>query len=151
MDGPEGREHPQAGAEIARDIVRWLSRNILQEHRLNEIWRGEDAYLYTLFHSRHFSKKCNQSPSKLCWADKYCVWTEPMWFYWLRATLSGELKEYRANHESRTGKISSWKWIKYYRSSVLSYEEIDKLLVYKNTYRNRTIPVFHKRQGEKLF
>ena len=85
IDGPEGQRHPEWGARIAR---RWLG----------------DAYGdLVLYHSRHYARLHGKAPSKLCWADKLSILYEPKWFYLLRATLSGEIREYRRNGMDRIG------------------------------------------------
>lgn len=77
MDGPEGEEHPILGANIASFLF------------------GREYYTFCLFHSRHYSRKSGEIPSRLCWADKLAIHYDPWWFYLPRAWLSGELKEYR--------------------------------------------------------
>lgn len=101
MDGPEGERHPEAGAKIAGFLL------------------GPAYYDLVLYHSRHYVKLQNDQrravmsafpnlaqavsdsqmvkPSKLCWADKMSILYDPPWFYLMRARLSGEIKEYRAN------------------------------------------------------
>lgn len=77
MDGIEGEMHPCKGAKIAGKLL------------------GQEYFDLCILHSRHYAKLIGRKPSKLCWADKYCVQYEPMRFYLLRARLTGELKEYR--------------------------------------------------------
>lgn len=77
MDGPEGERHPEYAANLA---LRWF---------------GQEYYELCLYHSRHYAKNAGVEPSKLCWADKYCLTYEPTWFYMIRALMSGELYEYR--------------------------------------------------------
>ncbi len=79
MDGPEGEDHPRVGARLAA----WLF--------------GQEYGDLVLLHSRHFAKKVNREPSRLCWADKLSHLYEPAWWYLFRARLSGELEEYRYN------------------------------------------------------
>lgn len=79
MDGEIGSKHPHRSAMIA---LRWL---------------GVEEYNLVLFHSRHLAFALGYEPSKLCWADKYSMLYDPDWFYLLRARLSGEISEYRAN------------------------------------------------------
>ena len=78
MEGVDGSDHSRVGAEIAEGLF------------------GIDYYRLVLFHSRHFARKWNRHPSKLCWADKLSFAYEWRWFYLLRARASGELAEYRA-------------------------------------------------------
>ena len=81
MDGAEGERHPEWAALFA---TRYL---------------GEAYGELCLFHSRHYAAKSDESPSRLCWADKLSMLFDPMWFYLLRARLSGEIKEYRKRTE----------------------------------------------------
>lgn len=77
MDGEEGECHPEIGARIAGALF------------------GREYYDLCLLHSRHYARKVNREPSRLCWADKMSIIHDPWWFYLLRACLSGEIKEYR--------------------------------------------------------
>lgn len=102
IDGPEGQRHPEWGARIAR---RWLG----------------DAYGdLVLYHSRHYARLHGKAPSKLCWADKLSILYEPKWFYLLRATLSGEIREYRRNGMDRIGlERSHGEWFEWLRGQFL--------------------------------
>lgn len=107
MDDANGEQHPFFGAQLAARLRLWAGGTAQQMDAL---------YCLTLFHSRYLSAAHNAKPSKLCWADKYCMKFDPAWFYLLRARLSGELAEYRAN---ATDKIANCKtdrewyvWIK---------------------------------------
>jgi hypothetical protein len=88
MDGIEGETHP----EFAMVLACKLFPNT----------QNQDNYYgqLCLLHSRHYARKFNLNPSKLCWADKLSIKYDPRRFYLLRARLSGELKEYRALHAS---------------------------------------------------
>ncbi len=77
MDGVEGEKHPEFAANIANKLF------------------GKRYYELCLLHSRHYAKKINHDPSKLCWADKLSIKYDPWFFYLARAYLTGELKEYR--------------------------------------------------------
>jgi hypothetical protein len=77
MDGPCGENHPELGARIADRLF------------------GKEYHNLCLYHSRTTAAKYNIQPSRLCWADKLSIKWEPSWFYILRSTLSGEIKEYR--------------------------------------------------------
>lgn len=81
MDGAEGETHPELAAVIAYHL---FDRDDVYEY-----------YFFCLYHSRHYARKDNGEPSKLCWADKASIMFEPWWFYLPRAWLSGELAEYR--------------------------------------------------------
>ncbi|WP_242966723.1 hypothetical protein [Desulfosporosinus sp. FKA] len=78
MNGNDGVNHPEAGAELAGRLF------------------GEEYRQLVLGHSRSYAQSHNTNPSRLCWADKLSIKYEPWWFYLTRARLSGELKEYRA-------------------------------------------------------
>lgn len=79
MDGPEGERHPERGAKIVGFLF------------------GFEEYKLVLHHSRTYAKKLGAKESALCWPDKASMVYDPTWFYLIRARLSGELKEYRAN------------------------------------------------------
>ena len=77
MDGPEGSRHPEFGAGIACRLF------------------GPEYRDLVLYHSRHYAAVAGAEPSRLAWADKLSVLYEPIWWYLLRARLSGEIIEYR--------------------------------------------------------
>jgi len=77
MDGTEGERHVTGGARIAGALL------------------GREYYELCLLHSRHYARKWQLSPSRLCWADKLSLTYDPWWFYLPRAWLTGELFEYR--------------------------------------------------------
>ena len=87
MDGVgEGADHPFLAARLAYKYldgdVGWMAR--------------DNSYsALCLYHSRGTAKGYKSEPSKLCWADKLSIKYDPWFFYLLRATLSGEIKEYR--------------------------------------------------------
>jgi hypothetical protein len=87
MDGEEGENHPEWAADFASvylDKYKMFCRtNTLTYWKL------------CIYHSRHYARKHNATPSRLCWADKLSIKYDPAWFYLLRASLSGEIKEYR--------------------------------------------------------
>lgn len=115
IDGPEGKQHPHAGTQIAgRWVFRleWLrlffkglgTPRTLDEWRkffsLVAVMANQTAFFtrtLVRYHSRYWAKSDYVAPSKLCWADKYCIAFDPQWFYLLRARLSGEVKEFRRN------------------------------------------------------
>jgi hypothetical protein len=100
MDGKEGERHPEWAAMLAikyLDSPTWNTAN----------YKYHDL---CLFHSRHYARTRNVMPSKLCWADKLCYKYDPVWFYTLRAKLSGEIKEYRALPQSQNFKGSDSEW-----------------------------------------
>lgn len=101
MDGVEGERHPEWAAKV---VSKYL---------------GQEYEILCLFHSRHYARIYDATPSKLCWADKLSIKHEPAWWYLFRARLSGELKEYRENahrsgHVPKAAKDRSWfNWIKW--------------------------------------
>lgn len=130
MDGPEGRTHPILGARIAARIVRFF----------NPTLEGQTFNL-TLYHSREYARNVSAEPSRLCWADKYCVCVEPAWFYLFRARLSGEIEEYMDNaaplrddffllrHTYKNYKGRQCRlWLDWYRAKVLKLPAIDSWL-----------------------
>lgn len=94
MDGPEGETHPEFGARLARLL---LDRRfyLFKNGKLLTVVQRYDYYNLCLLHSRHYSRRYNAMPSRLCWADKLSVAFEPWWLYLPRAILSGEINEYR--------------------------------------------------------
>lgn len=83
MDDAEGETHP-----------RWAAHKAMK-------WFGVEYFVLCLYHSRHYAKRHNKEPSRLCWADKLSFLYDPWWFYLPRAWLSGELTEYREMAEKR--------------------------------------------------
>lgn len=104
MDGPEGRQHPVRGAELAYEIVYAMCRD-------EDVAHG--AYRLALGHSRFFAKDRGIPVSALFRADKACIYFDPAWFYILRATLSGEIHEYLRNAKLPPGTTSS-QWFDHY-------------------------------------
>lgn len=80
MDDEEGERHPELGADIAHALF--------DHHN----WTYYD---FCLCHSRHYARKLELEPSKLCYADKLSILFEFWWTYLPRAWASGELSEYR--------------------------------------------------------
>ena len=87
MDGEEGERHPEWAAGWAKDHLDGWNYRV---DKMSWIF-----YELCLYHSRHYARKHNATPSRLCWADKLSIKYDPAWFYLLRASLSGEIKEYR--------------------------------------------------------
>jgi hypothetical protein len=98
MDGKEGEKHPELACIIACKLFPTQNKK--------DNYYGQ----LCLLHSRHYARKWNLSPSNLCWADKLCYKYDPVWFYTLRAKLSGEIKEYRALLQSQNFKGSDSDW-----------------------------------------
>lgn len=76
MDGVEGEAHVLAGARLMGKLF------------------GGDWYVFTMFHSRFYSKMNAQPPSRLCYADKMAFVFTPWWLYRLQSNWSGEIHEY---------------------------------------------------------
>lgn len=115
IDGPEGKQHPELGADLAG---RFLDRDCY--HRT--------YHDLTLYHSREYAKLHDEEPSLLCWADKYCVTVEPRWFYLLRAKLSGEVHEFRSHAPAPICHGTIEQWAAWYEKKVLNLPDIKKLL-----------------------
>jgi len=77
--------------------------------RIAGFFFGEKARLMCLGHSRSYASSHGLPTSKLCWADKWSPMFDPVHFYWLRGTLSGEIAEYRRTFP-RAGGQSSLMW-----------------------------------------
>lgn len=95
IDGKEGETHPELGARIMHRLFD-KKGEIVNIGRNQTIKRADwtNWYDFTLYHSRFYAKANNAPISKLCIADKYAICIDPWWFYLIRATLSGEIKEY---------------------------------------------------------
>lgn len=107
MDDAAGELHPVFGAALIGKLRFFFFGNHKQ---------ANDLAMLVAFHSRYLSARYNREPSKLCWPDKLSLQFDPMWFYLIRARLSGELKEYRLNAAHAlplTESNKSWfKWIR---------------------------------------
>jgi hypothetical protein len=128
MDGEIGQQHPLKGAELTQYLVFhlrgwWLTlRHPIRSYfdypfqltnwcAANRLALG--AYNLALGHSRFYAEKHNIDLSQLFRADKLCVRYDPPWFYLLRGSLTGEVKEFIAR--SKTPKAGRWEWYKNYR------------------------------------
>lgn len=108
IDGPEGRRHPEVGAKLVGKL-------------LGPAWAE-----FTILHSREYAKILGKKPSLLCWADKYSIQFDPIWFYIFRSIASEEVEEFMQNapapfHSERA-------WLDWYRKKVFTHPEILKLL-----------------------
>lgn len=121
MDGKEGEDHPVWAANVVSFWFDTNFREIFNNERKTRKYYNRDElknmeatewkwYYFCLLHSRHYAKKHHMIPSRLCWADKLCYKYDPVWFYTLRAKLSGEIKEYRALPQSQNFKGSDSEW-----------------------------------------
>jgi hypothetical protein len=128
MDGKEGHEHPVKGAMRAGRLADWVSRKS-GNPVLHSILRGNEACELSLLHSREYAKLHGLKPSALCWADKFCCFYDPTWFYLLRAHLSGEIYEFRANAVGHIpDEFTYADWYCWYRLKILWLPEIQSLL-----------------------
>lgn len=109
MDGFSGKQHPRAGAYIMFQLTRSWTAPDYKYHWL------------ALGHSRWMAKGYGMPPSALCNPDKESVLFDPRWFYLLRATLSGEIKEYKSA-AIRAHKISPFatnrEWFDWFKGRV---------------------------------
>jgi hypothetical protein len=123
MDGPEGQSHPEGGAKLAGRILYQYAR-----------WKGHDEdnakflsglyHDFTLYHSRFYAARHNAKVSELFLADKLSILFEPRWWYILRATLSGEIREYLANaqkHLNLPNPMPKKEWHAWYERKVFSW------------------------------
>lgn len=104
MDGPEGETHPTVGAKI----MHWLFDGYIDTWndvtcRSSRSTRWHD---FTLYHSRHYSKKAGQPYSRLCVADKLAFCLTPKWLFIAMMYATGEIHEYLANARKGAGKVS---------------------------------------------
>jgi hypothetical protein len=100
MDGEEGERHPQRGALIAWKYL---------DNRELAYDNGDIYAMLCLYHSRHYARAADVTPSKLCWADKLSIKYDPWWFYLLRAWASGELFEYLDLHADMGEQFKTWR------------------------------------------
>lgn len=122
MDSPSGQTHPEFGAKVARRLAYLAAR--LRGHNQNFASAlSEEVYDLALCHSTHYAQQKGRAVSMLYLPDKACVLYEPIWFYLLRARLSGELYEYvgRQNHirwMQGESKLSPREWLLWYRQRI---------------------------------
>ena len=108
MDGPEGETHPQLGAKIMSVF-------------------GEDWRLFSLLHSRYYSKALGLPFSRLCLADKMSFNHTPRWLYLPMVTATGEIKEYLKM--ARTADSNHWKGADYSKNVKLWHAELCTYMV----------------------
>ena len=111
LDGPAGRQHPYAGALLGKRIARFLGARTPEASYVESLILG---------HSRSFCAEECKKISELCDPDKLSVLYDPAFFYWLRGTLSGEIKEYHRREEQRQNTTikSPWAWLLGYRRAI---------------------------------
>jgi hypothetical protein len=100
MDGPEGERHPIVGAILMRDLFDW-TRTDRVVGMTGDVVDGAEEFgywgMFTLLHSRYFSKRLGVAPSRLCVADKLATYLTPAWLYLPMVRATGEIDEYRAH------------------------------------------------------
>ncbi|NOS67800.1 MAG: hypothetical protein HOO67_05565 [Candidatus Peribacteraceae bacterium] len=143
MDGPEGQLHPSRSAKVAFFVGKWawklknLFRPAVRDTPGADIHYGLRCAMMVLLHSREMVRLTREqfgdlsvNPSTLCWPDKYSVCFESKWFYLLRARLSGEIHEFRAN-AVKSGKVSpessAGDWLDWYRSYIYRLPDVARL------------------------
>lgn len=104
MDGECGSLHPWMGAQIAKQLVDKKDRR-----KVSDLIRG---------HSATYAR-INKIPlSDLYAPDKISVLYDPIWFYLLRARLSGEIHEFKQNAPEPIRSGSDYQWLVWYREKV---------------------------------
>lgn len=114
VDGDEGKMHPELGAKIAGNLF------------------GEEYKYLCAGHSREYAKLKGIKPSKLCWADKYCMKYDGGAFRVWRGTITGELAEYHTN-KNITIYQEQIIWLKDNKPHIIknAYKESRKFVAYK--------------------
>ena len=90
MDGPEGKTHPELGAQI----VHWLFD---RKGPTDTVWEAiypREWYDFCIYHSRSYAHQDHHPVSKLALADKLAFNFVPAWLFLPIARLSGCLSEY---------------------------------------------------------
>lgn len=72
------------------------AKRVLVAAAIADLLFGRPYYDLILLQNRYFAKKLKRTPSKLYWAKRLSVAYDPQPFYLLRARLSGELIQARA-------------------------------------------------------
>lgn len=110
---------PKAALSIAKSFLKaprfiyWRFSGGINAHASRE---AATAFFMVRYHSRSLAQAENGPVSPLCAPDKMSVLYDPAWFYLLRGTLSGEIKEYRKNAEHIIGKQNSSTWLSWYKA-----------------------------------
>lgn len=95
MDDEDGESHPEWAAGVAHEFLDSVDR-VFDPWGMCVSTEEETTYHdLCLYHSRHYARKHNHEPSKLCWADKCSIIFDPWLLYLPRAWATGELAEYR--------------------------------------------------------
>jgi hypothetical protein len=141
MDGAEGKTHPEAGAAWAKRFAKWMFRFTGSTLYGDSKYHEGVTHDLSLYHSREYCKLHGQKPSRLYAADKFCCYYDPAWFYLLRAHLSGEIHEYRANAVGLIPDTFTMRdWFRWYRLNVLWRKEIQDLLAQRQSSRSCLFP-----------
>lgn len=96
MDGPDGRTHPVAGANLACWLVYYIGL-VVYRNESDAMLMSESVRELCLWHSTHYAQMQGGIVSELYLPDKVCVLFDPKWFYLLRGRISGEVHEYFHN------------------------------------------------------
>lgn len=121
IDGREGKMHPYRGAGWTASLVSGFPRFPVTNNR-----RFNYYFWFTAAHSRDAAAALSTDVSPLYAADKVSVLFDPTWFYLLRARLSGEIHEYKAN-AGMSGVCDS-AWFDYYCKVIRTRPGIVELL-----------------------
>jgi hypothetical protein len=98
-------------------VIGWRAGDGDVVYKLKRQVRNTKWHDFALYHSRRYARIDEAQTSKLCAADKLAVCFDPYWFYMLRATLSGEIKEYLKDY----GMESKFDWFYIYRADVVCW------------------------------
>lgn len=123
MDGPEGKEHPFAGARVMYWLFDWASMNGPQPFK----W-----YDFCLCHSRSLARLYFKPFSRLCHADKLAFCLYPSWLLKALFWLSGEGEEYltsthKGSVQDETGLVFNGdmdEWI--HQGKILNFNYLNK-------------------------
>lgn len=83
IDGPEGKTHPEFGAQIMKKLF---------GNKWGELCR---------YHSRSMARDHGREPSLLSHADKLATLLVPCWLYLLQVKATGEIHEYLQHFRER--------------------------------------------------
>lgn len=95
MDGEEGELHPIWAANLCEKYLD------LKDSYFTKTYSDKMYYKLCCHHSRFFSSRYGEVPSRLCWADKLGTAMMPTWLWVLLGTLTGEIKEYMSVQKHR--------------------------------------------------